>query len=215
MSTSAETINYLLDQLKGAGPVTTRRMFGEYCLYYDGRPVGLVCDEQLYLKPTDAGRSLMRTVQEGAPFPGAKLHLLLTADDWEDRQLLASMVRATYESLPPPKIPSKAPSKTRKTAGATKPAKKVASGMADLPNLGPKSSQMLAAAGIATFAQLKKAGSVAAYARVKAVWPRASLNLLWALEGALCNQPWQDVARDHRTSLLLALEQVNADLVKE
>jgi DNA transformation protein len=215
MSTSSETMDYLLDQLKGAGPVTARRMFGEYCLYFDGRPVGLVCDEQLYLKPTAAGRSLMRTVQEGAPFPGAKLHLLLTADDWEDRQLLASMVRGTYGSLPPPKLPAQTLTKVRKAAVAAKPAKKAARGMVELPNLGPKSSQMLAAAGIKTLAQLKKAGSVAAYARVKAVWPRASLNLLWALEGALCNQPWQDVARDHRTSLLLALEQVNADLVKE
>ena len=34
--------HYLLDQLKTAGPVSSRRMFGEFCLYYAGRPVGLV-----------------------------------------------------------------------------------------------------------------------------------------------------------------------------
>ena len=76
----------------------------------------------------------------------------------------------------------------------------------ELPNLGPKSAAMLAAAGIHTLAQLRALGSVAAYARVKASNANASLNLLWALEGALTGLPWQTVAREHRTSLLLALE---------
>ena len=78
--------------------------------------------------------------------------------------------------------------------------------IARLANLGPKSSAMLAAAGIATIEDLRALGAVAAYARVKARDPHASLNLLWALEGALSGLPWQTVAREHRTSLLLALE---------
>jgi DNA transformation protein len=41
---------------------------------------------------------------------------------------------------------------------------------------------------------------------VKKVEPSASLNLLWALEGALTGLHWQEVAKEHRTSLLLALE---------
>ncbi len=76
-----------------------------------------------------------------------------------------------------------------------------------LPNLGPKSRQMLALAGITTMAQLHKFGSVAAYARAKQVGTNVSLNLLWALEGVLTGLPWQTVAREHRTSLLLALEE--------
>lgn len=80
--------------------------------------------------------------------------------------------------------------------------------IASLPNLGPKSQDMLAAAGIADLAELRALGSVAAYARVKAVQPSASLNLLWALEGALTGARWQDVAKDDRTSLLLQLEHV-------
>jgi DNA transformation protein len=65
----------------------------------------------------------------------------------------------------------------------------------------------LASAGITTVAQLRKLGSVAAYARVRRVSGSVSLNLLWALEGALTDLPWQEVARVHRTSLLLALEE--------
>lgn len=79
--------------------------------------------------------------------------------------------------------------------------------LAELPNLGPKSRQMLALAGITSVAQLRKLGSVAAYARVKEAGANASLNLLWALEGALTGLSWQTVAREHRTSLLLALEE--------
>ncbi|HET7868339.1 MAG TPA: TfoX/Sxy family protein [Burkholderiaceae bacterium] len=78
--------------------------------------------------------------------------------------------------------------------------------MSTLPNLGPKSQAMLAAAGITSLAQLRQLGAVAAYSRVRRSGANASLNLLWALEGALTGLPWQQVAREHRTSLLLALE---------
>jgi DNA transformation protein len=76
----------------------------------------------------------------------------------------------------------------------------------DLKSLGPKSQAMLARAGITTVAELRRLGAVAAYARAKRANSGASLNLLWALESALTGEPWQEVARRHRTSLLLALD---------
>ena len=79
-------------------------------------------------------------------------------------------------------------------------------GIGDLRGLGPKSQSMLAAAGITTVAQLRRFGSVRAYAKVRSMTGHASLNLLWALEGALTDLPWQVVAKEHRLSLLLALE---------
>ena len=82
----------------------------------------------------------------------------------------------------------------------------MANHLARLPNLGPKSQQMLNAAGIKTLADLHRLGSVAAYLQVKRQGGNASLNLLWALEGAISGLHWQEVAREHRTSLLLALE---------
>ena len=78
--------------------------------------------------------------------------------------------------------------------------------ISDLRSLGPKSQEMLAAAGIRTVDELHEIGAVAAYDRVRKVRPRASLNLLWALESALTGIPWQEVARLHRTSLLLAVD---------
>lgn len=79
--------------------------------------------------------------------------------------------------------------------------------IADLPNLGPKSQQILAQAGIHTLVQLRQLGAVASYARCKRTGAKVSLNLLWALEAALTGLSWQAVAREHRASLLLALEQ--------
>ena len=201
MGTQQSTMDYLLDQLRGAGPVTCRKMFGEYCLYYDGAPVGLVCDNQLYLKPTEEGRKLLGEAREGAPFPGARTHLLIDADSWEDAQALSLLVRTTALSLP-----VRAP-KTKKQAEKVKPAVKPGASVADLPNLGPKSAALLEQIGIRTVAQLRQRGAVAAYATVRQKTPSASLNLLWAIEGALSGISWQVVAREHRTSLLLALEQ--------
>ena len=75
-----------------------------------------------------------------------------------------------------------------------------------LPNLGPKSGAMLAQACIHSLDELREIGAVAAYARVKRINRTASLNLLWALQGALTGEPWQKIAREQRGSLLLALE---------
>ena len=55
MSSSQSIIDLLPDQLANCGAVTARKMFGEYCLYCAGRPVGLVCDKQLFLKNTVQG----------------------------------------------------------------------------------------------------------------------------------------------------------------
>lgn len=91
-------------------------------------------------------------------------------------------------------------SRERTTAKAT------AAELQELANLGPKSAAVLVAAGIESFEHLKQLGAVAAFARAKRFEAKVSLNLLWALEGALTGLSWQEVAREHRTSLLLALE---------
>jgi len=121
MATSQSTMDFLLDILSDSRQVTVRKMFGEYCLYYAGRPVGLVCDEQLFLKPSAAGQGLMKTFAEGFPFPGARPHLLIGPDDWDDRSWMNALVRATFDSLPPAK-PAK-PAKVAKSPRAVKPAK--------------------------------------------------------------------------------------------
>jgi DNA transformation protein len=208
MATSQSTIDFLLDQLAEQGVFSARKMFGEYCLYLSGAPVGLVCDNQLFLRDDPTLRAVMREVTLGEPFPGAKPHICVTADQWDDRQALGLWVRCAAEARHV--AAARKASRSPKVAPVRAASKGVTTGLADLPNLGPKSQQMLQAAGIRSVNQLRKLGAVAAYDRVKRVSPSASLNLLWALEGALTGLPWQTVAREHRTSLLLALEHLRS-----
>jgi predicted flap endonuclease-1-like 5' DNA nuclease len=75
-----------------------------------------------------------------------------------------------------------------------------------LRNLGSRSAAMLAAAGITTLAQLRRMGAVAAFVRTRRHAAGASLNLLYALAGALDGVHWQQVHRERRLELLTALE---------
>jgi len=100
MATSASTMDFLLDQLSGLAGLSTRKMFGEYCVYLFGRPIGFVCDDQLHLKMTDAGRAWVGHVQESIPYPDAKPHVLVTADRWENRDWLTQLVQITANALP-------------------------------------------------------------------------------------------------------------------
>lgn len=77
MSTRAETIEHLLDALAPL-PLSARKMFGEYALYLDGKVVALVCDDQLFLKPTPGALAALPGCPQGHPYPGAKPHLLAT-----------------------------------------------------------------------------------------------------------------------------------------
>lgn len=76
-----------------------------------------------------------------------------------------------------------------------------------LPNLGPKSDAMLAAIGILTYTDLQAVGAINAFITLKQVGQPVTLNLLWALEGALCNRHWRDIAKHERLRLLTELEQ--------
>ena len=80
--------------------MTAKRMFGEYGLYCDGTIVALVCEDQLFVKPTDAGRAFIgAAVVEGMAYPGAKPSLLIAGDRWDDRGWLTQLVRLTAAGL--------------------------------------------------------------------------------------------------------------------
>lgn len=80
-------------------------------------------------------------------------------------------------------------------------------------NLGPRSMTMLSRAGISNIEDLRARGAVEAYLAVKRSGANPSLNLLWALEGALSGRHWQEVARCDRLHLLTLLEQAEGKRV--
>ncbi|WP_316356636.1 TfoX/Sxy family protein [Devosia sp.] len=103
MSSQQKTVDYIVEQSAGAGTMTAKKMFGEYGLYCDGKIVALICDDQLFVKPTQAGRAYLGEVTEGEPYPGAKPYFLIEGDRWDDADWLAGLVKATADDLPAPK----------------------------------------------------------------------------------------------------------------
>ena len=101
MSTDPKTIAFIIDQ--AGGSVSSKPMFGEYGLYRDGRMVAMVCDDNLFIKPTSAGRALAVGADEAPPYPGAKPCLLIAADRWRDADWLTELFRISASELPPPK----------------------------------------------------------------------------------------------------------------
>jgi DNA transformation protein and related proteins len=86
----------------------------------------------------------------------------------------------------------------------------VTAALDSLTGLGPKSTAMLAAVGVKSVTDLRKRGAAKAFFEVRAAGLRPSLNLLWALEGALTAMPWHKVARTERTRLLFEVEDLKA-----
>ena len=73
-------------------------------------------------------------------------------------------------------------------------------------NIGPKSMAWLRQTGIRTQADLEATGSLAAYVRIKRAGFKPSLNMLYAMEGAILGCHWQDIPTERRSELIMAAE---------
>ena len=101
MASNADFVQYIADQCSSAGEIITKKMFGDYGIYCNGKIFGLICDDRFYLKPTEAGRSLLRKEELRPPYDGAKDYFYIA--DVDDRDYLSSLVRETCKTLPEPK----------------------------------------------------------------------------------------------------------------
>ncbi|MCB1142977.1 MAG: TfoX/Sxy family protein [Leptospiraceae bacterium] len=102
MSSDKDFVDFVVDQLEDSNMITSKKMFGEYAIYYNNKIVALICDNQLFVKPTEAGKSFIGNVKEAPPYPGAKMSFLIT-DKIDDREWLSQLIRITANELPEPK----------------------------------------------------------------------------------------------------------------
>ncbi len=109
MASDSEFVEFVVDQIKGAGDITFKKMFGEYAIYLNAKIVALVCDNQFFIKPTNAGREFIGDVVEAPPYPGAKPSFLI-GEQIEDKDWISNLVLMTEKELPEPK-PKKRPKK--------------------------------------------------------------------------------------------------------
>ena len=105
MASKREFVQFIADQLREAGMVTYRLMFGEYGLYCDGKLFALVCDDQLFIKITDAVMAKYPDLTQAPPYDGAKNYFLM--DDPDDREGLTALAVMTCQALPAPKAKKK------------------------------------------------------------------------------------------------------------
>lgn len=197
-------VEHLLSQMAGFGVVQARAMFGGHGLYHQGLMFALVVDGRLFFKVDE--QTVGDFERRGlGPFT------------YESRGKVTSL---KYREAPPEVMdePDQMTPWARQAHGCAlraqaeaskKPSRRTGTQLRVrglLTQLGPASQAMLAKAGIRSELALRRLGAVQAYARTKAACPQASLNLLWALEGALSGRHWREVAETDRASLLMALE---------
>lgn len=94
-----DLVQYIVEQASKAGEVNAKKMFGDYCLYCDGKPVGLICDNYLYLKPLKQLEPLLHEedMQMKPPYDGAKPHYVIT--DVDDRDYVSLLVKTVANSI--------------------------------------------------------------------------------------------------------------------
>jgi len=102
MASSLDFVEYVMDQLNGVGMLRYRKMFGEYCVYVNEKPIILVCNNQVYIKVIPALLDLLGDAEKGIPYEGAAERYILDIDDRElAREAIEILERAT--PVPRPK----------------------------------------------------------------------------------------------------------------
>ncbi len=105
MGTSAQTEGFLREQLGTL--IRTRKMFGEYAVYCEGKTVALLCDDALFVRQLPEVTAYLEAPIEGFPYPGAKPYWRIDPDQWEDADWLAGLIRLLADLLPAPKPKSR------------------------------------------------------------------------------------------------------------
>jgi TfoX/Sxy family transcriptional regulator of competence genes len=100
MASDLEFVNFVVDQLDGTGLVTSKKMFGEYLIYVNQKPIVLVCDNTAFVKILDCVQPLLGNSEKGFPYEGAKEHYIADVDD---RELLTAVVKELEKVTPIPK----------------------------------------------------------------------------------------------------------------
>ena len=97
MASHLDFVNYVSDQLREAGAIRSRKMFGEYGLYCNDIFFGVICDDQLFVNVTPAGEAAFPSLPKAPPYEGAKDYILV--EDVDNAPLLAELVTVTCEAL--------------------------------------------------------------------------------------------------------------------
>jgi len=99
MATTKEFHDYIIECLQRVGNVSSKKMMGEYCVYFNQKLIGDICDNCLFLKPTESALRLMPAAERAYPYEGSKT-LMIVVDDVENTELMSEVLNAMYIELP-------------------------------------------------------------------------------------------------------------------
>ena len=102
MATDVEFIEYVCEQIEGSGVVRSRKMFGEYMVYVNNKPILLVCDNTVFIKKHECLKELLTDSDTGVPYTGAKEHYILDIDDADFSKKVIRILESVTP-LPKPK----------------------------------------------------------------------------------------------------------------
>lgn len=97
MASHQDFVDYVVEQLREAGAIRSRKMFGEYGLYCDDVFFAVICDDQFFVKVTPQGEAAFPDLPKAPPYEGAKDSFLV--EDVENRKLMTELTRITCEAL--------------------------------------------------------------------------------------------------------------------
>ena len=110
MSSDEDFVKFIAEQMEDAGIIRYRKMFGEYALYCNEKVVALICDNKLFVKQTNAGRTFLgENIVEAPAYQGAKNSFLIE-DRFEYKDWISELIGITEKELPPPKEKKKSSS---------------------------------------------------------------------------------------------------------
>ena len=92
MASSVDFVEYACEQLRTVGEIRYRKMFGEYMIYCNDKPILMVCDNTVFAKPHDYLAELLKTAEMAPPYEGAKPHYLLDIENEELTKRVAALL---------------------------------------------------------------------------------------------------------------------------
>ncbi|AUI85795.1 DNA transformation protein [Vibrio azureus] len=180
------------------GKIKSRSMFGGFGLFADETMFALIVNNQLHIRADQQASSHFETqglkpyVYKKRGFPVVTKYYAISDQLWESPQRLLEVARQSLATA----------QKEKQQQATTKPNR-----LKDLPNLRLATERMLKKAGIDSVEQLTEEGAVSAYKAIQDTHSsKVSLELLWALEGAINGTHWSVVPHSRRNELMSSLD---------
>ena len=102
MATTPDFIEFVCEQIFGVGEIRYKKMFGEYMVYINEKPILLVCDNTCFVKILPCISEIMQNASKGFPYDGAKEHYILDIDDSELAKKVISILEPST-AIPKPR----------------------------------------------------------------------------------------------------------------